>query len=305
MPTPVNQTVSSTSCPACTATDARFKFEREGYRYYLCRQCRCLFVDLQLADNLVHEHYNKDYYEGDESAAEGRKGYPSYRAGQATLSDCFTNKLQIIRRYLTKGKILDAGAAYGFFLKTAAPDFDGVGLEVSAYAAEVARTEFQTDVRVGDIEKTDFADASFEAVMMWDIIEHLIRPVHALREVQRILKPGGYLFVSTDDAANWLPRMLGRRWWAMAPPMHLCHFSKQGIGASAALAGLERPVFFPDVRRYTIPEIIRHFGVSYKSSLLTSTGNALDRTWLHSWALKVTRPEQFVAVLRKPPKDNS
>ena len=135
---------------------------------------------------------------------------------------------------------------------------------------------------------------------MWDVIEHLIRPVAALKELRRVLKAGGYLFVSTDDANHWLPRLLGRRWWGLAPPLHLCHFSRNGLRTACALAGMEPPSFFGDPRYYSVPEVIAHFGESYRNATLKALGARLDRTPLGGMAIRVRRPEQFVAVIRKP-----
>jgi hypothetical protein len=116
------------------------------------------------------------------------------------------------------------------------------------------------------------------------------------------LKPGGYCFISTDDAACWLPRLLGRRWWAFAAPLHLCHFSKKGILFAAMAAGFTPPFprFLTDRRKYYIPEIIKHFGVSYQKDILIRLGDYLSQTFLGKYPISVTRPEQFVAVLQKP-----
>jgi ubiquinone/menaquinone biosynthesis C-methylase UbiE len=154
-------------------------------------------------------------------------------------------------------------------------------------------------VRVGNIEKVDAPDESFDVVVMWDIIEHTIRPLTSLTEVARILKPGGYLFVSTDDAANWLPKILGKYWWSLGAPMHLCHFSKRGLTIACERAGLGVPIFFADPREYTLPEIIKHFGVSYGNSFLRTIGLTLEKSVVNTVVVRIARPEQFVAVVQK------
>jgi SAM-dependent methyltransferase len=256
-------------------------------------------VLVEIADGEVHAHYGEAYYESAQSEADDRHGYASYHAGQASMAKGFATRVALIRQFVPSGRLFEAGAAYGFFLKAAEPYFVGTGIEVSGYAAEVARTRYQADVRQGNIEQTDSEPNRFDVVVMWDVIEHLIRPVPALKEVRRILKPGGFLFVSTDDASNWLPRLLARRWWALAPPLHLCHFSKQALRAACALAGLDAPAFFSDPRYYTVPEVVTHFGESYRSARLKAIGTRLENTRLGAIPLRVSRPEQFVAVIRK------
>jgi ubiquinone/menaquinone biosynthesis C-methylase UbiE len=163
----------------------------------------------------------------------------------------------------------------------------------------IAQHEFKSNVKVGNIENVNAPDGSFDAVVMWDIIEHTIRPVNALTEVARILKPGGYLFVSTDNVANWLPKTLGKYRWSLAAPMHLCHFSKKGLTIACERAGLGTPIFSPDPREYTIPEIIKHLGVSYESIFLKTIGMTLQKSVVNKLVVRIARPEQFVAVIQK------
>jgi len=288
-------------CLICQSDQLNVAFRKEGFIYYRCRFCCSLMVDLTLAPAEVFSRYSEAYYE---AAANGstqqRRGYPSYRGAQDTLSSCFVDKLALLRQYVSSGHLLDAGAAYGFFLKAASPYFEGVGIDVSEYAASVARKEFGVNVQVGDIEQTGFPAGYFDVIVLWDIIEHLICPVRSLLEVTRILKPGGYVFISTDNAANWLPRLLGSRWWALAPPLHLCHFSKKGMRIVFQRAGLEINAFKNDRRRYSVAEIIKHFGVSCQSGFLTSLGNRMEKKAFGRLVLRVTRPEQFIAIGRKP-----
>jgi SAM-dependent methyltransferase len=288
------------SCPTCAAGTTVHAFRQGGFSYRRCGDCDTLFVEVDLADSAVHEHYNAAYFESARSQTDERHGYASYRASQASMAKGFASRVALIRRFVSSGNLFEAGAAYGFFLKAAESHFDCTGIDVSAHAADTARREYGAHVMQGDVERVPFANDTFDVAAMWDVIEHLIHPVAALKEVRRVLKPGGYLFVSTDDASSWLPRLLGRRWWALAPPLHLCHFSRKSLRAACALAGLEPPTFFSDPRYYSIPEVITHFGESYRNATLKALGSRLDRTGLARLPIRVTRPEQFVAAIRKP-----
>lgn len=286
-------------CPLCDDVSNVAVFKKNEFAYYRCKGCQTLFVELKMGHGVVHEHYNEAYYESESLVEKGRRGYPSYRASYTTLTDGFHKKLAFVRKYVPGGRLLDAGAAYGFFLKVAEPYFEGEGIDVSDFAAMIAQREFNAQVKVGDIESVDTPDGSFDVVVMWDIIEHTIRPVKALTEVARILKPGGYLFVSTDDVANWLPKTLGKHWWSLGAPMHLCHFSKQGLTIACERAGLGSPIFFSDPREYTIPEIIKHFSVSYEINFLKTIGMLLEKSIVNKLVVRIARPEQFIAVIQK------
>jgi SAM-dependent methyltransferase len=273
---------------------------RGEFVYKQCPSCRSLFVANEFSTLKVGELYSESYYEADSSNSKGRKGYPSYKEAQESLKDSFSRKLSLVREQVPTGRLLDAGAAYGTFLKVAHAYYDCVGLEVSEYAVAMAQEEFGMDVRLGNVEQAPFPDAEFDVIVMWDIIEHLRNPVLALKEVHRMLKPGGFCFISTDDVSNWFIKILGTKWWGVAPPLHLCHFSKKGMFAALEHAGdFDFVEMKKDRRRYSIPEVIRHFGVSYQSRFLTTLGTWIGRTPLGGLILDVARPEQFVAIAHK------
>lgn len=287
-------------CPLCETLASKNKFIYDEFVYKKCPSCKTLYVANEFSLSDLAKNYSGSYYEADGSNTKGRKGYPSYMEAQESLSNSFRRKLQIVREQVPAGWLLDVGAAYGTFIKLASKYYTCVGLELSDYAATKAIEEFNVDVRIGTIEDTPFPDAHFDIIVMWDVIEHLRNPVIALKEVYRLLRPGGFCFISTDDANNWLIRLLGTKWWGIAPPLHLCHFSKQGMETAFERAGnFDKVRMVEDWRRYSLTEIVKHFGVSYQNKTLTSLGAKLDHTLLGRLTINIARPEQFITIARK------
>ena len=140
----------------------------------------------------------------------------------------------------------------------------------------------------GDVELLDFVDKTFDVAVMWDVIEHLIRPVVALKELRRVLKPGGYLFVSTDDANHWLPRLLGRHWWGPRRRRCTCvTFPGMGCGPPVlSRAWSRRP---SSVTRAIIPfrRSSRISASPTATATLKALGARLDRTPLGVMAIRV------------------
>jgi SAM-dependent methyltransferase len=292
------------NCPSCNHKVTKIAFRKNEYFYKRCENCDMLFVANHLQTDMIYMNYSKSYFEANSliaNASKERHGYPSYMEAQDSLKRSFIHKLKFVHRFSTDGRLLDIGAAYGTFLTLAQQYYECYGLDVSEYAALVARERFGVDVHQANIEQSvPFPDNHFDVVVMWDVIEHLVNPVNGLKEVYRVLKSGGIVFISTDNANNWLPRLLGPAWWSLAAPLHLCHFSKESMRVALRQAGeFERVEFATDPREYRFGEIVSHFGVSYKNKFLLKLGAWLEQTSLGSKSICVTRPEQFIAFSRK------
>lgn len=77
------------------------------------------------------------------------------------------------------------------------------GLEIVPERADVARSR-GFDVRIGDLEEWwPFDDGSFDVVHANQVIEHLMRLDHFAEQIRRVLRPGGYAVIATENLASW------------------------------------------------------------------------------------------------------
>jgi SAM-dependent methyltransferase len=91
-----------------------------------------------------------------------------------------------------------------------------------------------------DLAEARFADAAFDAVTLWDVIEHLPDPRQSLLEVARILRPGGVCSVVTPDVGSLAARVLGARWEEMQKmPEHIYFFDRSSLATLLRAAGFE------------------------------------------------------------------
>ncbi len=145
------------------------------------------------------------------------------------------NHLRIVTRHLpsntSPGAILDVGCASGLFLdKALDAGWTVVGLEPSEvlYRQAVERIGNRGTVLPFMLEEADFNGKLFDAITLWDVLEHVVDPVNFLRRIHEHLKPDGCLFLNVPDLDSIEARLLGRR-WPLLLPEHLNYFTRSSI----------------------------------------------------------------------------
>ena len=115
-------------------------------------------------------------------------------------------RYEFARPYCAGKHVLDAGCGVGYgsaFLGEAARSV--VGVDVSGEAIDYARARYgggNVDFAVGDLQRLENADAEFDAVVAFEVIEHLPQPERFVAEARRVLKPDGVLLVSTPRSEH-------------------------------------------------------------------------------------------------------
>ncbi len=218
------------NCWLC-GSEAHFFCNKNGYDLYKCGNCKLIFIYPPLKN--PPDVYSKAYFSG----AEAGFGYVDYDADKEPMVSTFNRYLDIISNLgFKKGKLLDIGAATGFFMGlTKARGFEVTGVELSNFATEMARNK-GLNVVAGKLEDGKFPEGYFDVITMLDVVEHLTSPEEDLLEVKRILKKGGLLVINTPDASSLWARVLGKYWQLIIPPEHVNYFSPNNL--SQYLKGL-------------------------------------------------------------------
>ena len=147
-----------------------------------------------------------------------------------------------------RGRLLDLGCGSGDLLGVMTRlGWQVEGVDNDPEAVEVARRN-GFEVRMGSLHEQRFPDASFDAVVMSHIIEHVHHPLELLTEVHRILKPERRLVMATPNAHSLGHRMLGARWPLLDPPRHLQVFTPRALEALVRAAGFNDVVVSTEVR---------------------------------------------------------
>ncbi len=108
----------------------------------------------------------------------------------------------VTRHFSAADEILDVGCGTAWL----AEHFERyTGVDGSAEAVAAAAQQGRR-VELVDLssEPLPFGDASFDGVVLKDVLEHLSQPTAVVREVRRVLRPGGVVFASSPDAQRWV-----------------------------------------------------------------------------------------------------
>lgn len=146
---------------------------------------------------------------------------------------------------LPPGRLLEIGCGHGHFLaEAAASGWDALGLDFDPKAIEVAKRRPGVQARVGDPATLDAPEASFDAVLMNNVIEHVPDAVQVLATCHRMLRPGGRLVVLTPNFASLGRRCYGSDWRGLEIPRHLQVFTAGSLASAAVQAGFSQPHVF-------------------------------------------------------------
>lgn len=136
------------------------------------------------------------------------------------------------------GKLLEVGCGNGTLLgRFKALGWDVQGQDVSNYSAALASETYKVPVYTGSLKNADFAAASYDAIVMSHVIEHVVDPIELLTECYRILKPKGILMITTPNILSYGHQCFKSYWIPLDPPRHLHLFSEKTLQIVAAKAG--------------------------------------------------------------------
>ncbi len=201
-----------------------------------CDQCGIYYVDEKVSQKAISTYYEvaKD---------------PLYFKEQPARKRTFLRHLaKVDRTVRQKGKLLDIGTNTGLFVRLALDDgWQVSGVEPNKWAVEFAKKNYSVDLIAKPFTKDIFPHANFDAITMWDVIEHFTDPVSEIAAVYSLLKPGGVFVFTTVDPESLLAKVMGTSWpWYME--MHKVFFTQDCARNYLKKAGFKNILFKPHFR---------------------------------------------------------
>jgi SAM-dependent methyltransferase len=276
------------TCPLCGGRDLRAITTVDSHPVVRCRACRLQFTTPQPSDAELAAIYGPDYTLADDGTPAAAVITRSKRATADHYLD-----LLAAANIRPPAALLEIGCGSGnFLLQAANRGYDVTGVEYSPYACERARTTLGGVGRVitGDISVLAGESHRYAVCVLCDVIEHVRDPQAFLREVRRLLLPGGHVLVVTPSIDSWSARLLGTRWMEFKAE-HLYYYAPATIERELRTAGFGDVQFRRGVKLLSLDYVAAHFEKYPKAGiqhLLRGLRAVLPAAWR-------TRPFPIVA----------
>lgn len=248
-------------CPICNCkegkiftikTQERKKREAGAIR---CKVCQTIYLKDYMADR------NSIYNDSDYSPW-GRSKEPFKEIIANSKREAFGEQLSFLLKYVSvekNKKLLDIGTANGYFLEVASNlGFDVYGIEPGKYFYEEALKRFPERIFCGKLEDSNYKDEEFDIITMIDVIEHisLIHPF--FKEVGRILKKNGIIFIQTPNSNSWTRLLLGKNWFQYKYE-HVIYFNKKSLKYLLERSGFQLLKARNNIKRFQLGYYCHYF----------------------------------------------
>jgi SAM-dependent methyltransferase len=210
------------NCPICNGS-SRSVFVKYGFTILKCLNCNHYFTDLQLNEVDIKKIYANDYFFG------GGLGYPDYTLEKNLLIKHGEYYARKIQKFIKSGTVLDIGSAAGFILKGFENyGWNAVGIEPNLSMVEYGKKKLGLNIQHGTIE-TFKSEMQFDLVLSIQVIACFYDIEKAMRNINEVLKPGGYILIETYNTKSLTAKLFGRYWHEYSPPSVLNYFNKYSL----------------------------------------------------------------------------
>ena len=226
-------------CVSCGSENIKKEFSKSGFEYASCNDCGTLYQTprppIKEFDAFYKNSRSSQYWADVffPSVAEARREKIFKPRVKRLLKLCKTTNLNV-------SKLIDVGAGYGIFLdewRKAVPETELVAIEPSVSLAEECRNK-KLSVVESLVENVEGYEGYADLVVCFEVLEHVDSPLEFIKVLKRMVKPGGYLFISTLCIDGFDLQVLWDKSSQISPPHHINFHSIKGFEKLFERAGL-------------------------------------------------------------------
>ena len=215
------------TCFLCGSSNIKPLKGYEEHELAQCSDCSFVFMHrIPTVEELI-DYYSVYAYEQQNTMSE-----PT-RISLEKLVDGF-------RPYKRSNKILDVGCGEGWILEIAkTKGWEVYGTEYSSRAIEICEAKgIKMYQGVLDPEKMDVKE--FDVIISSETVEHINNPIEDLSNMNKLLRKGGLLYVTTPNFNSYLRRMLKSKYNVITYPEHLSYYTKTTLHALLTGSGFQK-----------------------------------------------------------------
>jgi|SRR5688572_14043239 len=222
------------ACPTCGSADAAHELDKDHMQLVRCRACDLVYVSPTFDEHHYIEVYaSQEYQDIVRDLGIKSHDYRVERFGRERVG------LMARQLAVRTPRYLDVGCSTGFVVEAARDaGWEAIGTDLNPSAVEFGRSR-GLDLRTVALEDGGFEPASFDAVSLFDVLEHLIDPREVVRACVGLLRPGGilFLYVPNYDSASRL--LMGADAHFIWPTHHLNYYTPATVRDLLGREGLD------------------------------------------------------------------
>lgn len=242
LPTFSTASVPRVACPACAGPGSPFPTPLSQAPYFRCRSCELRFQEVpETEDGSIYAEVElpQEQEVRQNASAEARAASAAY------YRHLDRDVLENLARATAGRRLLDVGSGTGRFLKSAVDaGFTCTGVDIAESLARQAQEHSGVPVHVGWLPDLQLPAASFDVVNLDFVLAYIREPLVMLKEVARILAPGGVCRVREFMADSVNGRVQRGNWWPYGDTT-LRVYSRRSIYTLGQAAGLPVERCFP------------------------------------------------------------
>lgn len=183
------------------------RFIGEPYKLVQCADCELVQTEPKPSNEFL-----KNWYQNYDSLGERDSYYRSFQETDPYSTEDgreIVDKFNLLKSIINDNSgvnVLEVGSGAGLFLNLVKKNgWTPFGVEINSKAANASIERFGLEIWNGTIDNF-VSDKKLDAIVLWDILEHVENPVALIKKIKEFLKPNGFVFVETPNSSSLLDK---------------------------------------------------------------------------------------------------